>query len=245
MRTQSDIERDVKAELQWQPGFDATNVAVSVKDGVVTLTGFVRHYRDKYQAERAAARIAGVVGVANDIEVRLPGIDEKPDPELAREVVAALRYRLPELADNVKVVVRNGWVDLEGEMEWQCQRQAAEQAVRWLASVKGVTNRIRVRSAARPDAVKQKIQQALKRNAYVGQGRVTVEANGGDVALGGTVASWPKREEAERVAWSAPGVTNVSNEIAVSGDCDDNELGRLWVGNRDCDAERADRRHRA
>jgi osmotically-inducible protein OsmY len=234
MRLDSDIQRDVKDEVQWQPGLDATDVAVCVKDGVVTLTGFVRRYRDKYEAERTVKRVPGVIGVANHIEVRLPTVDDKPDHELARDVIAAIRNRLPDLSQNIKAVVRNGWINLEGETEWRHQRVAAEQAVRWLGNVKGITNLIRIRPRAAPDAVERKIQQAFKRNAIVNQNRIAVEADGGEVVLKGTVGSWPKLEEAERIAWSTPGVSEVNSHIVVSGDCDDNDLGKLWIGNRYC-----------
>jgi osmotically-inducible protein OsmY len=237
MRLDSEIERDVKNELQWRPGLDMADVAVSVKDGVVTLAGFVRHYRDKYEAEQAAKSVAGVVGLANDIEVRLPTVDEKPDPELAHEVVAAVRRRLPDLSENIKVVVRNGWVTLEGETEWQHQRLAAEQAVRSLVNVRGITNLIRMNPRTAPDAIERTIQKALKRNAMVNRNGISVEANGGEVVLSGTAGSWPKREEAERVAWSAPGVSEVNNHIVVNADCDDNDLGKLWIGNRDCNPQ--------
>ena len=242
MRPDSDIERDVKDELQWHPGLDATDVAVSVKDGVATLTGFVRHYRGKYEAELAAKRVAGVVGLANDIEVRLPIADEKPDPELARDVVAAIRSRLAHSSENIKPVVRNGWVNLEGEVEWQYQRHTAEQAVRWLAGVKGITNLIRIKPRSAPDEIKRAIRKALTRNAQLDAKRITVVADDGQVTLKGTVRSWLEFEEAERVAWSAPGVRKVNNHIVVSGDCDDNDLGKLWIGNRDCHPQGPERR---
>src|SRR5580704_18490510 len=129
MRSDSEIERDVKDELQWDPDLDATNIAVSVKDGVVTLAGYVKSYTDKYEAEAAAKRVAGVLGVANDIEVRMPSVDERPDPEIARDAIAAIQRRLPVVAEQIKVVVRNGWITLEGEVEWEYQRLAAERAV--------------------------------------------------------------------------------------------------------------------
>src|ERR1700676_1401571 len=130
MRSDSDIERDVKEELQWDPDLDATDIAVSVKGGVVTLAGFVKSYTDKYEAESAAKRVAGVSAVANDLEVRMPSVDERPDPDIARDAVAALKSQLPISSENIKVIVKNGWVTLEGEAEWQYQRQTAENGVR-------------------------------------------------------------------------------------------------------------------
>ena len=216
MRSDSEIERDVKEELQWDPDLDAIDIAVSAKKGVVTLTGFVRSYTDKYEAEAAAKRVAGVAGVANDIEVRMPSVDERPDPEIARDAVAAIKSQLPISSEHIKVVVKNGWVTLEGQVEWQYQRSTAETAVRRIKGVKGVSNLIQLKPRAAPAEIKRKIQEAFKRNAEVDANRILVETNGGEVILKGTVRSWIEREEAERVAWSAPGVTKVEDHIIVS-----------------------------
>ena len=216
MRSDSEIERDVKDELQWDPDLDATDIAVSVKDGVVTLAGYVKSYTDKYEAEAAAKRVASVRAVANDLEVRLPSVDERPDPDIARDAVAAIKSQLPISSEHIKVVVKNGWVSLEGQVEWQYQRQTAEKAVRRIKGVKGVSNLIQLRPRAQPEDIKRKIQEAFKRNAEVDANRIMVETNGSEVILKGTVRSWVEREEAERVAWSAPGVTKVEDRIAVS-----------------------------
>src|SRR5438477_2730972 len=130
MRSDSDIKRDVEDELRWDPDLDATDIAVTVKSGVVTLAGFTRSYSDKLEAEAAAKRVAGVLGVANDIEVRLPSLDQRPDPEIARDAIAAIVQRLPLVSEQIKVLVRNGWITLEGHVEWDDQRSAAESAVR-------------------------------------------------------------------------------------------------------------------
>ena len=118
MRSDEEIKRDVEEELRWDPDIDPTDIAVAVKNGVVTLTGFVRSYSDKWEAERDAKRVAGVLGVANNLEVRLPNIDERPDPEIARDAVMAMKHQLPFSYENIKVIVKNGWVTLEGEVEW-------------------------------------------------------------------------------------------------------------------------------
>lgn len=216
MKSDSEIERDVKDELYWNPDLDATDIAISVKNGVVELSGFVKSYSDRFEAEAAAKRVAGVVGVANDIEVRLPGMDERPDPDIARDAVAAIKAMLPFSSEHIKVVVKSGWVTLEGQVEWQYQRNTAETSVRRIKGIKGVTNLIKVTPRAEASEIKNKIKEAFKRNAEVDADRIQIEANGGEVILKGTVRSWIEREEAERVAWSAPGVTEVEDRIVVS-----------------------------
>ena len=216
MKTDSEIERDVKAELGWNPDLKSTDIAISVKNGVVTLAGFVPRYIDKYEAEKAAKRVAGVLAVANDIEIRLPAVDERPDPEIAREVVTALKNQLPFSHERIKAVVRNGWVTLEGDVEWQYQRLTAERAVRHLKGVKGIINDIKTKPRVEPSDIKQKIQEAFRRSAEVDANQITVETSGGEVILKGKVRSWLERDEAERVAWRAPGVTKVDDRIVVS-----------------------------
>jgi osmotically-inducible protein OsmY len=186
MKSDSEIERDVREELQWDPDLDAEDIAISVKNGVVTLAGFTHSYTDRLEAELAAKRVAGVHAVANDIEVRLPAIDQRPDPDIAKDAVAALKSELPISHDKIKVVV------------------------------KGVTNVITVKPKVQPTELKRKIQEAFKRNAELDANRIEVEANGSEVTLKGTVRSWIEREEAERVAWSAPGITKVEDRIVVS-----------------------------
>jgi osmotically-inducible protein OsmY len=216
MKSDSEIERDVREELQWDPDLNADDIAVSVKDGVVTLAGFTRSYVDRLEAEAAAKRVAGVHAVANDIEVRLPAIDQRPDPDIARDAVAALKSQLPISHEKIKVIVKDGWITLEGAAEWQYQKTTAENAVRKIRGVKGVTNLIQLKPAVEPGGIQRKIQEAFKRSAEVDANRITVEAKGSEVILKGTVRSWMEREEAERVAWSAPGVTHVEDRIVVS-----------------------------
>jgi osmotically-inducible protein OsmY len=202
--------------LQWDPDLNAEDIAISVKNGVVTLAGFTPSYTDRLEAEAAAKRVTGVLGVANDIEVRLPVIDQRPDPDIARDAVAALKAQLPISHDRIKVIVKDGWLTLEGAVEWQYQKSTAESAVRKVKGVKGVTNVITVKPKAEPADIQRKIQEAFKRNAEVDANRITVETHGSEVILKGTVRSWIEREEAERVAWSAPGVTRVEDRIVVS-----------------------------
>jgi osmotically-inducible protein OsmY len=214
-RPDSEIKKDVEQELRWDPDISADDIAVTVKGGVVTLAGFVRSYSQKWQAERDAKRVQGVSAVANDLEVRLPVIDQRPDPEIARDAVAALKLPLPYSADFIKVIVSNGWITLEGEVEWHFQKERAEEAVRRVRGVKGVVNSILIKPRVSPADVKRRIEEALKRSAEVDASRISVETNGA-IVLKGTVRSWAEREEAERAVWSAPGVTKVENRIAVT-----------------------------
>lgn len=216
MRPDSDIKRDVEDELRWDPDIKSDDLAVAVKNGVVTLTGFVRSYGQKLQAEADAKRVAGVVGVANDIEVRLPSVDQRPDPDIARDAVAALKANLPYSWEQIKVIVKNGWVTLEGDVEWNYQRERAENSVRRIRGVRGVINSVNVRPKAAPSEIKQKIEEAFRRNAEIDASNITVTTNGSEVVLSGTVRSWAERREAERAAWAAPGVTKVDNRITIS-----------------------------
>jgi osmotically-inducible protein OsmY len=216
MKSDIDIKRDVEAELQWDPDIDPLNIAVAVKDGVVTLTGFVRSYMEKWQAERDAKRVSGVVAVANDIEVILPASSQRPDPEIARDAVAALKQELPYSCEKIKMVVRDGRITLEGTVEWNYQRTRAEEAVRHISGVKGVTNLILLKPSVAPSEIKAKIEEAFRRSAEIDADHITIETNGNEVILKGTVRSWAEREEAERVAWLAPGVTKIDNRITIS-----------------------------
>jgi osmotically-inducible protein OsmY len=215
MKPDSDIVRDVEAELQADPEIDATDIAVTARNSVVTLTGFVHSYNEKVEAERAAKRIVGVVGVANDIEVRLRDVDERADPEIARDVIAALKRELPVSWERIKVTVAHGRVRLEGDLEWRYQREVAERAVRRIHGVTGINNLIRIRPVAPAVEVKRRIEEALLRSAEVDANRITVESAGGEVVLKGAVRSWAEREESERAAWKVPGVEKVDNQIVV------------------------------
>jgi osmotically-inducible protein OsmY len=203
MRLDSDIERDVEDELRWDPGVDATGIGVAVHNGVVTLSGFVHSYGQRKQAERDVERVAGVVGVADDIEVRLAIIDKRPDPDIVRDAVSALKLKLPFSSENIKVVARGGWLTLEGAVEWNYARERAESAVKSVLGVKSVTNSIAVTPKVAPCEICRKIEDALGRSAELDASRIRVEANGSQVILRGTVRSWAQRQEAETPgAWA-------------------------------------------
>jgi osmotically-inducible protein OsmY len=215
MISDTEIKKSVEAELQWDPSIKATDIALSVKSGVVTLAGFVPNYTQKFQAEADVKRVTGVVGVANDIEVRIPSVDKKPDPEIARDAVMALKIQVPTIAENIKVIVRDGWITLEGTLEWQYQRERSESVVRRLQGVSGVINSIKVKPKASPIEIKHKIEEAFKRSAEIDAASIIVEANEGEVVLKGSVHTWFERQEAERAAWSAPGVKKVDDRISI------------------------------
>jgi osmotically-inducible protein OsmY len=182
MASDTEIERAVADALRRAPDLDPTDIALAVKDGVVTLAGFVPSYMQKFAAEEVAKRHPDVVGVANDLEVRLPGADERPDPDIARDAVSALKTRVPFDADGVKVVVKSGWITLEGEVDWNYQRDSVESAVRWVRGVRGIRNLIRLKPHQPPGDAKR-AEEAVRRMGQPGPERVTAAADGAEVVL--------------------------------------------------------------
>ena len=214
MRDDLELKHDVEAELEWDPSVDARQIGVIVKDGIVTLTGEVTSYAQKWNAERAAERVEGVIGIANEIEVKVPG--ERSDADIAQAAVNALKWNVLVPSERVKVKVDDGWVTLGGEVSYEFERRAAERAVRDLPGVRGISNLIQIKPRVEPRDIKSKIEETFRRQAALDANRVSVQVNGGEVILRGTVHTWAEREQAERAAWAAPGVTSVKNLLAVS-----------------------------
>ena len=209
----SDLREKVERQLDWEPAVTSTNIGVSARDGVVTLTGYVENYAEKMAAERVTKRTYGVKALANDIQVK--PLLKTTDSEIAANAVVALQARVDVPDQKIKVMVQNGWITLEGDVDWYFQKNAAHVAVKYILGVKGVTNVIKVKPQVSTSEIKLKIEEALKRNAEVDARRITVSSTDGKVTLWGNVRSWMEKDEAENAAWAAPGVAQVQNNISI------------------------------
>jgi len=216
MKTDSELQQDVMNELQWEPMVKAAEIGVGVKDGAVTLSGYVDSFYKKWAAERAAARVFGVKAVAEELKVRLPGSLERSDEDIARAASDALEWNVAVPYEGIKVQVQDGLVTLSGKVDWWYQKDAAEDAVRKLVGVVMISNYITIKPAVKPEDVKVKIVSAFQRNALLDARRVTVEAHGGKVILRGSVRNWAEKEQVEQAAWAAPGVSEVESHILFS-----------------------------
>jgi len=216
MQSDTALQASVLEELKWEPGVKATDIGVTVKDGVVTLEGTVDSYAEKWAAERAVKRLPGVRALALELEVKLPGSSERTDADLAQTAENALEWNIALPGERITVTAEKGLLTLEGEVDWQIQKSGAEGAVRYLKGVKGVINKLTVKPKVAPTDVKEKIEAALKRNAILDAQQIKVQADGGKVTLSGSVHSWAERDQAEDAAWAAPGVSSVRDLITVT-----------------------------
>lgn len=215
MKTDSEIQHDVMAELNWEPLLNAHEIGVSCKNGIVTLSGSVETYSKKLTAEEAAKRVMGVKAVVVDIDVHIASFGKKSDVDIASAAVNALKWNTSVPYSKIKVTVENGWITLEGDVDWEYQRNAAKNAVNSLTSVRGVTNNIRVVSQITPSDVKNKISAAFLRSATIDADRIMISAEGSKVVLKGKVRSYVEKKDAEKAAWLAPGVTKVENKLEI------------------------------
>jgi len=209
----SQLRNAVAMQIDWEPEVTSRDISVAARDGVITLTGFVHNYYEKMAAERATKAVYGVKGVANDIEVQTLGT--RTDPEVVRDIVHAITADVIVPENRVKASVKDGYVTLDGNVDWNFQRTEAAACVNRITGVRGVINNITVKPSVSPLEIKAKIESALKRSAEVDSRRISVSAIDGTVHLSGNVRSWFEREEAERAAWAAPGVSKVVDHIAV------------------------------
>jgi osmotically-inducible protein OsmY len=212
-KTDSDIKQDVLNELLWDPSINSSHVKVSANDGIVTLRGTVPHYIEKVAAEQAAQRVGGVKAVADELEVK--GLFDKTDEEIAKAAVNALKWNY-SVPNDVKVLVTKGWVTLEGESEWDYQRNSAMNAVREILGVRGVSNNIKIKSKNQPSDIKNRIEEALKRSAESESRKISVSVNGDRAILSGKVHSLTEKSEAGHAAWMAPGIMTVENNLIIA-----------------------------
>lgn len=214
MKTDAQLQNDVMEEIRWNPSIKAAEIGVSAAGGVVTLTGSVATFAEKWAVERAAQRVEGVKGVAEDITIKLTGEHARTDTEIAEAALNSLKWHV-WVPNNIQVSVAQGWVTLKGSVNWEYQRGAASDSVCFMPGVVGVTNDITLKPSAQPSAVKDAIKKALLRNAEIEAANVNVAAEGGKVTLSGTVRTWSEKDEAGMSAWNAPGVNSVQNDIQV------------------------------
>jgi osmotically-inducible protein OsmY len=216
MKTNADLQKDVQEAIKWEPLLSAAEIGVIAKDGIITLTGTVDSYWKKTEAEEAAKSVAGVKAVVEKIEIRFTNNSfRQDDNEIATEVVNAFKWNIEVPNDKVKVKVEKGWVTLEGELEWNFQKEAAKKAVINLSGVAGVTNMMTIKADTQDEIEKKDIERALERNWSLSDREIGVKVSGTKVTLTGKVDSWYQKAEAARIAWKAPGVWSVENDLVV------------------------------
>ena len=216
MKTNAQLKNDVAEALWWDPTVTAADIAVAVEDGVVTLSGTVPYYAEKCSAERATRRVSGVKAIAEGLKVSSTGAHMRKDSDLALAVVHALGWHV-WVPGTIQATVENGWVTLSGSASWDYQRAAAEESLRYLSGLKGVINNIHLETGMSPEAIRESIEKALRRNSEIDAQHVKVTTEGGKVRLTGTIGSWTEKDESGTAAWSTPGVTGVENNLVVTG----------------------------
>ena len=216
MKTDKQLQKDVLAELNWEPSVNAANIGVEVRDSIVTLAGQVDSYSEKWDAERAAQRVNGVMGLTVEMQVKPTGLHQRSDVDIARSVENVLLWTANIPANQIKVMVENGWVTLSGSVDWDYQRKMATRAVRHLMGVQGLSDTIAIKPKLSFSAVKSDIEAALKRRALSSADKISVEVHGAEVTLSGKVGSWAERDLATHSAWSTPGVRQVIDNIRVA-----------------------------
>ena len=216
MKTDSQLQQDVMAELKWEPTVHAEQIGVEVNNGIVTLAGHVDSYPAKWNAERAAQRVAGVKGLAVEIDVQLNESIKHTDADIARTAKNVLLWTTYLPKDSVKIMVEDGWITLSGQVQWGFQRSTATAAVRYLMGVKGVSDQITIKPTLSATSVKNDIEAALKRRAVNEANAIKVAVSGTEVTLTGKVPTWAERDAAGSAAWGTPGVSNVIDNIAIA-----------------------------
>ena len=215
MKNNQELQTDVQNAIKWEPLLNAAEIGVTAKDGVVSLTGVVDSYAKKMEAENAAKKVIGVKALVEKIEVKFPNSWSKTDAEIANEVLTGLKNNMSVPNDKVTVKVEDGGVTLEGELAWNYQKEAAKDAVNYLAGVKGVTNNIKIKSETHDAIEKKDVEDAIRRSLSVDDSDINVSVSGTTVTLTGTVDSWYQKEEAGRIAWKTSGIWHVKNELVV------------------------------
>jgi osmotically-inducible protein OsmY len=216
MKTNEQLQQDVMAEIAWEPSVDEAAIGVSAHDGVITLRGNVKSFAEKYAAEKAAKRVKGVQGLANELDVTFPASFKHDDADLAAMALGALKVNVFVPKNAVKVTVEKGWVYLEGAVDWKYQKEHAAKAVRYLPGVRGLTNQITVKSSVRAQDVVNKVRSALDRRSDLEADNISVKTDGDKVILSGTVRSWSERNAVENAAWSAQGVNHVESNLVIN-----------------------------
>jgi len=215
MKTDTQLQQDVIAELAWEPSVNAAQIGVEVKDGVVTLAGHVGSFVEKWEAQRAAQRVSGIKGLAVEMDVTIPGSSKRNDVDIARSARNVLEWTTYWPQDEIKVIVESGWITLTGEVEWEYQREAAAKSIRGLMGVTGVSDQIVLKPSTTAKPAKSGIEAALKRRIHGDAKHITVGVQGNEVTLTGTVQSWSERDSARNSAWSTPGVRSVADNLTV------------------------------